>query len=971
MEDPGLDEREVAKWLPRADARRARLVCRAWRGSLAALSTSATTPPEASTVTRWRAQLDTMLASLPCLRELTVGSRLSDVGAQQLSVLAGAGQLRVLRIPHGHALRDRSIQAVAQLTQLHELQILGANALSDRALCTLSMLGANLRVLDLRGCSKVSWAELREAWRAVCSAYLAAAHARTRRAPRSSGGSGVDAISGGGLRSSSGGGGGSSGGGSGGGGGASLQQLLPGGAEVLQRQRAGLGRSPRASTARDRLLLSRTTRASSASSGGSSSGGRSSDGGASSRGGGGGARFAPRRPGGSRNVSTGSGGKPCSADSSRDNSAGGAAGEGAPDAPGGAGGGAGGWSVKSGRGGSGGGDGGDGGGEGSASAGQQSPIFSGRSMRLPRAAALKLGSRVPRRPSSGGALVAAAQLQSRTLGSIFKQPVVQQQPQSPQQPQPQPQQQQQRPHQARQSAEAQPPQRQTAPAPAPARQQQPPTLAAAFARVTARQARAPASPPAAAALGVLGAFGRGAAVQKQRSTVQAALLALLRAEERRISGRRLRSSLGGTPDGATADATGPAALPMPFPHLHTLAFSFGGGGGGGEGGGSFTGGAALAAELAAVASIASLTSLDIARCQQVSDAALSQLSALTQLSSLRLSGLWSVGDAGLSALSALTGLTSLSLHSPLRATAPGLRPLAALSRLEALSLCVPQDTGPGAAAALALKLPRLRSLEVGSPGFTDACCEALAEDAAKRASLTSLRLHDAPALTARGAAALRAAPALAQLSIDACCGVGVGALLGQGLLPPALRGLSLRSQAFANMFAGGVLERPACGGTLVALDLAGCADLVDRELRKVVGFLPALQELTLTGCACVTDAGLSALSSLRRLRALSAGGTRAAGAFAEALAPLDGLSSLSLRGCGALTAAAARGQLPLLAGLRDLDLSDCRCVDDATVLVLAGALTALGRLNVQGCKGVTRGVLPFVPHWLRLQHSLG
>jgi len=85
-------------------------VCRAWRAALAGLSTAACTPAEASTVTRWRAQLDSMVVSLPCLRELTVGSKLSDVGAQQLAGLAGVPQLRCLRIPHGHSLRDRSIQ---------------------------------------------------------------------------------------------------------------------------------------------------------------------------------------------------------------------------------------------------------------------------------------------------------------------------------------------------------------------------------------------------------------------------------------------------------------------------------------------------------------------------------------------------------------------------------------------------------------------------------------------------------------------------------------------------------------------------------------------------------------------------------------------------------------------------------------------------------------------------------------------
>jgi hypothetical protein len=357
--------------------------------------------------------------------------------------------------------------------------------------------------------------------------------------------------------------------------------------------------------------------------------------------------------------------------------------------------------------------------------------------------------------------------------------------------------------------------------------------------------------------------------------------------------------------------------------------------------------------------------------KQVPDNALAQLSRLTRLSSLKLSSLWSVGDHGLEAVAAVAPLTHLALLNPMRATAAGVAALGALTRLESLTLSVSQDLGPGAVGRLALALPRLRVLECGYPGFGDACCEAIGADGAKRALLSVLRLHDAPALTAKGLAALRAMPALTHLSLDGCGGVASGALLGQGLLPPRLRALAMRAQPFANMFAGGVLERPACAETLVTLDLTGCVDLADRELRKVAGFLPALQELTLTGCGAVTDAGLSALTCLAELRSLSAGGTRAGGAFAEPLAAaLTGLTSLSLRGCAGLTEAGVRLQLPLLGTLLSLDLSECRAVTDVGVLALAGSLNGLGLLNIQGCKGVTRQVLPFVPHWLRLLHSL-
>lgn len=100
---------EVAAWLSPADARRARLVCRQWRGSLNALSTKATTPVDSGTFSRWRGCLSSLVVSLPCVKEVTIPGKVSDVGMQQLPLLAAAGQLRELRIPCAQALRDRSL----------------------------------------------------------------------------------------------------------------------------------------------------------------------------------------------------------------------------------------------------------------------------------------------------------------------------------------------------------------------------------------------------------------------------------------------------------------------------------------------------------------------------------------------------------------------------------------------------------------------------------------------------------------------------------------------------------------------------------------------------------------------------------------------------------------------------------------------------------------------------------------------
>eukprot|EP00882_Tetradesmus_deserticola_P017301 GHRQ01018532.1.p1 GENE.GHRQ01018532.1~~GHRQ01018532.1.p1 ORF type:complete len:188 (+),score=18.19 GHRQ01018532.1:1119-1682(+) len=112
-------QQDVSSWLSPADLRRARLVCKSWLGALATLSTKATTPPESRSVTEWRAQLETMVLALPCLQELTIGSKLSSVGAQQLGVLSGAHQLRCLHIPYGHALQDRSMQVTWVWWQQH------------------------------------------------------------------------------------------------------------------------------------------------------------------------------------------------------------------------------------------------------------------------------------------------------------------------------------------------------------------------------------------------------------------------------------------------------------------------------------------------------------------------------------------------------------------------------------------------------------------------------------------------------------------------------------------------------------------------------------------------------------------------------------------------------------------------------------------------------------------------------------
>jgi hypothetical protein len=64
------------------------------------------------------------------------------------------------------------LQAVQTLTTLQALYIHNGQGLTSRTLCTLSMLNG-LVTLDLRGCSKMSWHGLREAWVAARATYEA------------------------------------------------------------------------------------------------------------------------------------------------------------------------------------------------------------------------------------------------------------------------------------------------------------------------------------------------------------------------------------------------------------------------------------------------------------------------------------------------------------------------------------------------------------------------------------------------------------------------------------------------------------------------------------------------------------------------------------------------------------------------------------------------------------------------------
>lgn len=454
-------------------------------------------------------------------------------------------------------------------------------------------------------------------------------------------------------------------------------------------------------------------------------------------------------------------------------------------------------------------------------------------------------------------------------------------------------------------------------------------------------------------------------IARQRSTVQAALLAYLAsAQEEDGDDATDNHAMNGNsadmphhPERRSSSGGGGHHVvlppPMPFPHLKSLAFTC-----------SDAMISRPIAQMTAVASILGLTHLEITRFQ-VPDAALSVLSSLTRLNKLKLSGLWSISDAGMEVVANLTTLTSLTLLHPVQITARGLFALSSLRNLASLGLCVSQDLGQGAVGHLATLLPQLTSLDVTYSGWADQCLNALPTSLL---NLASLKLHGAgDGFTMDSLPALKALSAVTSLALNNCSKVPAGVILMQGLLPAGLQHLTLSSLSFGNMFSGCV-ELPPCSNTLTKINLTDCNDVEDRHVRKIVSTYPQLTELNLSGCVAVSDNALMHVSSCRKLKALDVSNTRATGVFADALISLSSLTSLNMSCCSGVKDEGLK-HVAAVTSLTSVTVSSCAGVTDRGIIFLM-RMPLIGSINVTGCSKVTRDVLLCVPHYIRLISSL-
>jgi len=241
-----------------------------------------------------------------------------------------------------------------------------------------------------------------------------------------------------------------------------------------------------------------------------------------------------------------------------------------------------------------------------------------------------------------------------------------------------------------------------------------------------------------------------------------------------------------------------------------------------------------------------------------------------------------VSNAGAASLAALQGLSSLSFFWHVSSlTSDALAPLASLPHLRALgcegALC--DDTAMRHIAAM----PRLRKLMAQGTVATDAGFASLS----RSRTIEFIWGRECPNLAGRGFRALAGMPALRGLAVS-CARVGDRDLSS---LPqfPALRELlpmNVGDAGFAHVGRCTTLEGLWCmycrdttdAATAHLRDLthlrtyyAGATEITDRSL-EILATLTSLERVELYECRHVTDAGLSFLSRLPRLREVALSG---------------------------------------------------------------------------------------------------
>ncbi|GIK51677.1 MAG: hypothetical protein HPKKFMNG_02464 [Planctomycetes bacterium] len=291
-----------------------------------------------------------------------------------------------------------------------------------------------------------------------------------------------------------------------------------------------------------------------------------------------------------------------------------------------------------------------------------------------------------------------------------------------------------------------------------------------------------------------------------------------------------------------------------------------------------------------------LEHLSLTNCVGPGDDVAGRLAALPRLRVLSLAGFESLSATGIDAIGRLTSLEELDVGvsgGTDEARSLNLGSLKNLKRLKLLSMSGRIFTS-GSPASIFTQFRDLRILSLSH-------CKPVTDEVLKAVSvLRSLeRLHLAQCgeVTDEGVSSLSACKALNALTLRDCPRIGDAAIV------PLCRACPLR-----------------------VLSLSGCVGVTDRGLEAIAK-CRGLTNLGLDGLASVTGKALRALHELTDLTGLSLAGTALDDAGLQLLGKLPKLKTLILSGCLKVTDEGLVG-LSNCATLRHLQLDGCRALSD-------------------------------------------
>ena len=352
----------------------------------------------------------------------------------------------------------------------------------------------------------------------------------------------------------------------------------------------------------------------------------------------------------------------------------------------------------------------------------------------------------------------------------------------------------------------------------------------------------------------------------------------------------------------------------------------------------------LLTELSPLRALSRLESLNVADCDNLDDGAV----ALALLHPFQLQ---SLSIAGLDGLGSASGRALVSQRSLTRLSAAG---------------CV----GITSSEWTALELPHLTDLSIAGCAVDTS---ALVHLCSCSSALMSLNLRSCNQLTAAGLHAVASClPALTDLNVTK---LAAGALTDGALGAlvsgcPRLQRLHVAASDRVGFTAMSAVARLS---KLRDLSIAGCASVSDECLLALgSGACAALESCDFSGCVRCRDSGVRALTagcpqlqslSLMGLYGLSDVGVR------HVARQCPSLTSLCLMGCSALTDEAL-AWLSRLPALRLLNLGGCRKIGPLGVKSLAQGCRLLQSLDISNCVQVDAEALQAVCNRCELLHSL-